>query len=104
MAKLEEYKTFTQWILDTLLNSLMNYKTEFKDTIVFKLPINQYNEMLETISVHLEEFNNKLNQSLEGYNRNTNIIANAIELLNKQSVVDLDSINYLLNLSSTKII
>jgi hypothetical protein len=97
LGKLEEYKTFTQWVLDTLLNSLMTYKTELKDTIIFKLPINQYNEMLENISVNLDNFNNKLNTSLEGYNKNANMIASAIEILNKQTVVDLDSINYLIN-------
>jgi hypothetical protein len=96
ITKLEEYRTFTQWILDTLLNSLMTYKTELKDTIIFKLPINQYNEMLENISVHLDDFNSKLNVSLESYNKNANLVASAIEILNKQTVVDLDSINYLI--------
>jgi hypothetical protein len=94
--KLEESKTFTQWVLDTLLNSLMSYKSEIKDYIVFKLPINQYNQILENISVHLEDFNKKLNATLENYNRIANNIISAIDVLNKHTVVDLDSINSLL--------
>ncbi len=80
----------------------MNYKSENKDYIIFKLPIIQYNEMLENISIHLEDFNKKFNVYLEGYNRISNNVVSAIDILNKQAVVDLDSVNSLM--ASVKII
>jgi hypothetical protein len=80
----------------------MQYKTENKDFILFKLPISSYNQILENLSHHLEDFNKKLNSTLENYNRIANNIISAIDLLNKQTVVDLDSINSLL--ASAKII
>ena len=37
---LEEYKNFTQNLLDLFLNTLMQHKTEDVNNIVFKMPVN----------------------------------------------------------------
>ena len=36
----EEYKNFTQGILDEVLNTLMGYKSEEGDFVIFKMPVN----------------------------------------------------------------
>ena len=94
--KLEEYKNFTQNLLDMILNTFMNYKVEFNDAIVFKFPINDYNQMIENIQLHLENFNKTVNSHIEQVNKNAVVVEKAIDVLTKQTTVDFESMNNLM--------
>lgn len=94
--RLEEYKMFTQSLIDMVLDTLMSYKTEVTDAIVFRMPINDYNHFIEHISQNLDSFNKKVNMYVETYNKSSANVDKAIDVLVKNTAVDYDLLNNLI--------
>lgn len=99
--RLDDYKLFTQGLLDMVLDTLMNYKMEVKDAIIFRMPINDYNHFIENISLNLENFNKKINLQIDSYNKVGTNVEKALDALVKNTTVDYDILN---NLMSEQII
>ena len=84
-----------------VLDTLMNYKMEVKDAIIFRMPINDYNHFIENISLNLENFNKKINLQIDSYNKVGTNVEKALDALVKNTTVDYDILN---NLMSEQII
>jgi hypothetical protein len=95
--RLDDYKLFTQGLLDMVLDTLMNYKMEVKDAIIFRMPINDYNHFIENISLNLENFNKKINLQIESYNKVGTNVEKALDALVKNTTVDYDILNNLIS-------
>lgn len=89
---LEEYKVFTQGILDYLLNTLMSYKMDMQDEVAFKMSINNFNSMLEKIAENMEVHSRKLDDTIESFKLGSENVTHALELLNNQSTVNVEFI------------
>jgi len=91
-----ECRNFTQNLIDMILDTLMSYKAEVSNFIVFKLPVDDYNLLIENISANLEKFSSKINTQIEGYNKIHGNIERAFDILMKNTTVDYDIVNALM--------
>ena len=91
-----ECRNFTQNLIDMILDTLMNYKGEVSNFIVFKMPVDDYNLLIENISANLEKFSAKINTQTDSYNKIHGNIEKAIDILMKNTVVEYDLVNALM--------
>jgi hypothetical protein len=97
-TRLNESKGSSHETIDMLLNALMGYKVDFNDAIVFKIPFNDYNELIEAISGRLEEFNKKMDIYINNTKKKGEDVEKARDLLIKQTYTDPEVVNKIMAL------
>jgi hypothetical protein len=102
--KIMENKNFTENILNTLLVKFFEKKETTKDFIFFKFDHNEYNQILEDLTIELQNFHKNELNFLEILSNNFNNIQPAIDLLEKQSVLESDKLNNIFNNPDYKLI
>lgn len=102
--KILEHKNFTENVLNLVLGKFFEKKDARKDFIFFKFEHAEYNQIIEDLTGDLEAFHKKEFLYLENYKRNLSNILPAIEVLSKQTILEGDKLNVLMNNPSYKLI
>lgn len=102
--KILENKNFTENVLNTLLVKFFEKKEATKDFISFKFGHDEYNQILEDLTIEIQNFHKIELNNLEVMHNNFNSIQPAIELLEKQSVLESDKLNNIFNNPNYKLI
>lgn len=102
--KILEHKNFTENILNLVLGKFFEKKDARKDIILFKFEHNEYNQIIEDLTAELESFHKKEFSILENYKKNFSLIEPALEVLEKQTILESDKLNVLLNNPNFKLI
>jgi len=102
--KIIENKKFTENIMNMVLGKFFEKKDSKKDFILFRFEHNEYNQIIEDLTLELENFHKKELLVLENYKKNFSLIEPALELLQKQTILESDKLNVLLNNPNFKLI
>ena len=71
--------------------------SEAEDFILFRMPVNTFNQMIEKIHEGLEEYDKKIQLLFGEYSKMTMNIQSAVDLIVKQTKIDHELIDKILN-------
>ena len=93
-------------MFDFIFSTLMGHKnSEIDDFILFRMPVNTFNQMIEKIHEGLEEYDKKIHLLFNEYSKLSLNVQNAIDLIVNQTKIDYNLIEKILsNPVSTKFI
>ena len=79
-----------------VLETFMKYKQETPYYVLFRMPILDYNQFIEEISINMDNFNAKINQQIENYNKQASNVEKVLEGMVKSAAVDYEVMNGLM--------